>query len=280
MTGNQDTRADPGTIVLIHGLWMTPRSWEHWIDRYRAAGFEVLAPAWPGLEVEVEALRQDPSPLERLDIDQIIDYYRDIIRGMRNPPIIMGHSFGGAFVQVLVDRGLGAAGVAIDSAAVKGIVRTPGSMVKSVLPILKNPANSRKAVPLTPEQFHDAFANCLSEEQSMAVYERYYVPAAGHVVFEAGLANFDPHPATKVNFGNNDRAPLLFIVGGQDQVSPPSLNLDNANRYRKSVAITDVKQYPYRCHYTIGQEGWEEVADYALSWAMEEARAQRALKHA
>ncbi len=280
MAGKQDTGADPGTIVLIHGLWMTPRSWEHWIDRYRAAGFEVLAPVWPGLEGEVESLRHDPTPLERLEVDQIIDYYQAIIRQLPSPPIIMGHSFGGAFVQVLLDRGLGAAGVAIDSASVKGIARMSSSTIKAVLPIVKNPANVRKAVPLTHEQFHESFTNCLTEEESRAVYDRYYIPAAGHVVFEAGLANFAPHAATKVDFGNNNRAPLLFIVGGQDRISPPSLVLDNANHYRKSTAITDVRQYPYRCHYTLGQEGWEEVADYALSWAVQEARARRALRHA
>jgi pimeloyl-ACP methyl ester carboxylesterase len=280
MTANQDNGADPRTIVLIHGLWMTPRSWEHWIDRYQRAGYEVVAPAWPGLEGEVEALREDPSPLARLDIEEIIAHYHGIIETMRRPPIIMGHSFGGTFVQVLLDRGLGAAGVAIDPGAVKGIARMPLSAIKSALPVLRNPANARRAVPLTPEQFHDSFTNCLSEEDSMAVYDRYYVPAAGHVVFQAGLANFDPHPGTKVEFGRTDRAPLLFISGTHDRVSPPSLVLDNANHYRKSVAITDVKEFPGRCHFIIGQPGWEEVADYALDWSVREARKERELKRA
>jgi pimeloyl-ACP methyl ester carboxylesterase len=280
MTANQDTKADPRTIVLIHGLWMTPRCWEHWVDRYRAAGYEVLAPAWPGLEVEVEALRQNPAPLERLNTADIINHYHGIIEQMRQPPIIMGHSFGGSFAQVLINRGLGAAGVAIDSATVKGIARMPISMIKSALPVLRNPTNSHKAVPLTAEQFRQTFANTLSEEESNAAYDRYYVPAAGRVVFQSGLANFEANPAIEVNFGRNDRAPLLFIVGGQDRISPPQLNLDNANHYRKSVAVTDVKEFPDRCHYTLGQSGWEEVADYALTWAKQEASAQHALKNA
>jgi pimeloyl-ACP methyl ester carboxylesterase len=280
MTGNQETRTVPSTIVLIHGLWMTPRSWEHWVDRYRAAGFQVLAPAWPGMEAEVEELNRDPSPIERLKIAEIIDHYQGVIRGLDRPPIIMGHSFGGAFVQVLLDRGLGAAGVAIDSAAVKGVLRTPPSTLKSAFPVLKNPANARRAVPLTPEQFHYTFTNTLSEQESMAAYRRYHVPAAGHVLFEAGLANFTPHPATKVDFGNNDRAPLLFIIGGEDHISPPSLNLDNANHYRKSTAITDVKQFPGRSHYTLGQPGWEEVADFALNWAKEQTQPEPVLRQA
>ncbi|GAA5184708.1 alpha/beta fold hydrolase [Rugosimonospora acidiphila] len=280
MAGNRDTGDDPGTIVLIHGLWLTPRSWEHWVDRYRAAGFEVLAPAWPGLDVEVEALREDSSPLERLDIPQIVDHYHGIIEPMRRPPIIMGHGIGGTFTQILLDHGLGAAGVAIDSASVFGVLRQPMAMLKSVAAVLRNPVNTQRAVSMTAQEFHQTVANALPEQESMAAYQRYYVPAAGRIVFEADLANFDPRRHTKVNFGRSDRAPLLFIVGDEDRVSPPQLNFDNANHYRKSTAVTDVKEYPGRCHFTLGQQGWEDVADYALNWSLEEARAQHALKNA
>src|SRR5213080_2465436 len=126
----------PDTIVLIHALWMTPRSWEHWKERYEGEGYKVLAPAWPGMEVEVEALNADPTPLETLKVDAIVDHYEGIIRGLDSPPIIMGHSFGGAFTQILLDRGVGAAGVGIDAAAVKGITKLPLSSIKSGLPVL------------------------------------------------------------------------------------------------------------------------------------------------
>jgi pimeloyl-ACP methyl ester carboxylesterase len=267
MTINPDRPAGSGTIVLIHGLWMTPLSWEKWIDRYTAAGFRVLAPAWPGMEGGVEALRRDPSPIEGLGGEQVIDHYAGIIGELPSPPIIMGHSFGGAFVQVLLDRGLGAVGVAIDSAPVKGVLGTPLSTIKSNFPVLRNPANIHKAVPLTPEQFHYAFTNVLTADESLAVYNRYHVPAPGRIVFQGGLANFAPHSPTKVDFRKDDRAPLLFIAGGADHIIPPSINRSNAHHYRHSAAITAYREFPGRCHFTLGQPGWEEVADYALGWA-------------
>ncbi len=145
------------TIVLIHGLWMTPLSWEHWIDRYNERGYTVLAPAWPGMDSDIEQLRADPSTIENLGIEEIVDHYDAIIRELGAPPIIMGHSFGGAFTEILLDRGLGAAGVAIDAAAVKGITKLPFAQLKSAFPVLKNPANNHHAVMLTFDEFHYAF---------------------------------------------------------------------------------------------------------------------------
>jgi pimeloyl-ACP methyl ester carboxylesterase len=260
------------TIVLIHGLWMTPRSWEGWVDRYATAGHQVLAPAWPGMEGEVEQLNQDPSPIAALTIDKVLDHYEQIIKSLDEPPIIMGHSFGGTFTQVLLDRGLGSAGVAIDSAQVKGVMKLPLATLRSTFPVLGNPANRHRAVPLTPDQFHYAFTNSLTEEESLKVYQRYHVPAAGHILFEGALANFNPHAATKVHFDNSDRAPLLFISGGQDHVIPASINAENVRRYQKSGAITEHEIYPDRTHYTLGQDGWEAVADKALTWALTHAR--------
>ena len=262
----------PNTIVLIHGLWMTPRSWEHWVDRYRRAGFQVLAPAWPGMEDDVEELRRDSAPIAELTAARIADHYQRITRGLDRPPIIMGHCFGGAFTQMLVDRGLGAAGVGIDSAAVKGVLRLPLSTLRSSLPVLRNPANRHRAVPLSLDEFHYAFTNTMSREESEQVYHRYHVPAAGHVLFEAALANLSPRAAIRVDFANDRRAPLLLIAGGADHVVPPSVSRANAGRYRKSRAVTGYKEFPGRPHYTVGQAGWEEVADYALSWAVDAAK--------
>ncbi len=263
--------ATPNYIVLIHGLWMTPLSWEHWIDRYEARGFRVLAPAWPGMAWDTDELRRDPSGIKYLGIQEIVDHYDAIIRGLDRPPIIMGHSFGGAFTQILLDRGLGAAGVAIDSAAVKGVLTLPWSTLKSVFPVLKNPANYRKAVALSFEEFRYAFTNTLSEEESHAAYERYAVPGPGRVLFQAALANFNSRATTSVDFHNDDRAPLLFIAGGKDHVSPAAINEENARHYHKSEAVTVYEEFPLRSHFTLGEEGWEQVADYALSWAVENA---------
>jgi alpha-beta hydrolase superfamily lysophospholipase len=269
MSSTPADRSAADTIVLIHGLWMTPRSWENWVDHYSKAGFRVLAPAWPGLDGEVEQLRRDPSPIARLTATRIVDHYERIIRDLDRPPIIMGHSFGGAFTQMLVDRGFGAAGVAIDSTPVKGVLRLPFSTLRVSFPILRRLANRRQAVPLTAEQFHYAFTNTMSKSESDRIYGRYHVPGAGGVLFEAALANFNPRAAIRVNFANSDRAPLLLVAGGADHVAPLSVTKQNAGRYRRSRAITGYREFPGRAHFILGQPGWQEVADYALEWAVE-----------
>jgi pimeloyl-ACP methyl ester carboxylesterase len=176
---NTPTPAAPDTIVLIHGLWVTPRSWEKWVERYEGRGYRVLAPAYPGFEVEVEALNEDPSPIEALTIPAVVEHLEGIVGELDRAPIIMGHSAGGLFTQILLDHGYGAAGVAIDSAPAEGVRVTPVSQIRSLFPILKNPANRHRAVGFTPEQFHYAFTTTLSREESDKVYQHYHIPSAG-----------------------------------------------------------------------------------------------------
>ncbi len=259
----------PDTIVLVHGLWMTPRSWEGWVRHYEKKGFKVLAPAWPGLEIEVEALRADPAPIEALSTEVVAHHLESLIRRQDAPPIIMGHSFGGALTQILLDRGLGAVGVAINSVPVKGVLRLPLSTIKSIWPVLKNPANRHKAVPLTPEQFHYAFTNTMSEAESLQVYERFHIPCPGRMAFEGSTANFNPHAATRVDFDKEDRAPLLFIGGGADNIMPAKLNRWNFEHYKTGVVA--FHEFVDRDHFTCGASGWEKVADYALDWALSPA---------
>ena len=263
------------TIVLVHGLWMTPRSWEHWVDHYERLGYKVLTPAYPGLEVEVEALRADPSPIASVTVPATIRHLEGIIGGLKDRPIIMGHSFGGALTQILLDHGFGAAGVAIDSVPTEGVLTVPLSQIKASFPVLDNPANRHKAVPFTPEQFHYAFTNTLTDEESAKVYERYHVAAPGRWLWNGILANFTPgHQDTWVDYANENRAPLLFIAGGSDHIVPPAVNKSNAGKYH-SRAITDYKEFAGRSHYTVGQDGWQEVADYAIEWAVRNASAAR-----
>jgi alpha-beta hydrolase superfamily lysophospholipase len=251
---------------------MTPRSWENWVEHYSKRGFNVLTPAYPGFEVEVEALRADPTPIEKVTVPQTVEHLEQIVGALDRPPILMGHSFGGVLVQILLDHGYGAAGVAIDSVPAEGIKVVPPSQIRASFPVLRNPANRHRAVPFTSKQFHYAFTNTLSEEESNAAYERYHIPAPGGWVWGGVLANFTPGDQdTYVNFENDDRAPLLFIAGGDDNIMPPSVNESNAKHYRRSKATTDYHEFEGRSHFTVGQPGWEEVADYALNWALDHA---------
>jgi pimeloyl-ACP methyl ester carboxylesterase len=267
------TNTSPDTIVLIHGLWVTPRSWEHWVERYTERGYTVIAPAYPGLEVEVEALNADPSPIEALTVPAVIESYERVIRELDQPPIIMGHSFGGLIVQIILDHGLGAVGVAIDSGAPEGVRTLPLVQAKAGFPVLKNPANRHRAVGFTPKEFHYGFTNTLTEVESDKVYEHLHIPGPGSFVWDGVLANFTPgHHDAYVNFKNNDRAPLLLIGGSEDHLQPLALNEANFKHYKHSTAVTELKAFSGRAHYTLGQDGWEEVADYALDWAKEHAR--------
>jgi pimeloyl-ACP methyl ester carboxylesterase len=248
---------------------MTPRSWEHWKERYERRGYQVLTPAYPGLEVEVEALREDPSPIANLTVTDTLAHLESVIRGLGRPPLIMGHSYGGLLTQLLLDRGVGAAGVAIDSAPPEGIRKVPPAQLKALFPAFENPANRHRAVGFTPKQFHYAFTNTLTEEESAEVYERYYIAAPGRFVWDGFLSNVKPgHQDTWVNFKNDERAPLLLIAGGVDHVMPAAVNRSNFEHY-KSAAHTDYKEFEGRSHFTVGQPGWEQVADYALNWANE-----------
>ena len=269
---------EPKSIVLIHGLWMTALSWESWVNRYTDKGFRVIAKSWPGMDIDINELRRDPAAIATLGVTDVVDHYEKIIRELEQPPIIIGHSFGGLMTQILLDRGLGVAGVAIAPAPVKGIIFLPFSTLKVSFPALANPANNHRAVPLTPEQFHYAFMNNLSEEESLKVYNRYAVPGPDHVLFQGAFANFNPHAATAVNFENSERAPLLLISGGKDRVSPASVVEANFKLYHQSSAITEYKEFPERMHYTLGQAGWEEVADYALGWALDHAASEPAVR--
>jgi pimeloyl-ACP methyl ester carboxylesterase len=263
--------AIPDTIVLIHGFWVTPRSWEEWKAYYEAKGYRVLTPAYPGFEVEVEALNADPTPIERVTVPAIMERLEGIVGALESPPIIIGHSAGGVFTQILLDHGFGAAGVAIDSAPTEGVKRVPLSQVRASFPVLKNPANRHKAVGLTFEQWNYAFTNGFPEDEARRLYERYHIPASGEVFWGSALANIHPgRDETWVNYDNDGRAPLLFISGSADHLMPPSIQRSNAKHWNDNV-ITEVKEFEGP-HLLPAWPGWEKVADYALDWALEHAR--------
>jgi pimeloyl-ACP methyl ester carboxylesterase len=265
-------QTSPDTVVLVHGLWVTPRSWEEWVTHYEAQGMKVLTPAYPGFEIEVEALRENPDVIANLSVNDTVDHLAKVIESVETPPVIIGHSFGGTLTQMLLARGLGSAGVVIDSAPTEGVRVQPLSQARSLFPALKNPANRHKAVGFTPEEFHYAFTNTLSAEDSKQVWDRYAIAAPGRWVWDYGvIANFKPgHQDTWVDY-TADRAPLLFIAGGSDHIMPPAVNKSNAKHYKKSPALTEYFEFEGRSHWTCGEPGWEKVADHALNWALEHA---------
>lgn len=231
-----------------------------------------MAPAYPGFEVEVEALRDDPTPIVDLRVPEIIAHLEEVIAGLGTEPVIMGHSAGGAFTQILLDRGHGVAGVAINSAPTEGVPVVPFSQVKATFPALKNPANHHRAVGFTFEQWNYAFTNTFPEDAARAAYERYHVPASGRILWDSALANLLPgHQDTWVDYHNEARAPLLFLSGAEDRLMPPSVQRSNAKHYKAAAPVTEVREYEGKAHLMPAQEGWEQVADEALEWALAHA---------
>jgi alpha-beta hydrolase superfamily lysophospholipase len=254
------------TIVLIPGLWMTALCWERWVKHYSGKGYSVVARNWPGMEGDIEQLRHHSRSLASLGITKVVDHYEQIIRELETPPLIIGIGFGGLATQILLDRGWGAAGVAIASSPIKGILRRP--TISMVGAILGDALKDRKVTSLTAPQFHRRYANTLSESESRAAFERYVVPGPTRMLLQTAFANFIPQAATSVNFHNNTRAPLLLVAAGEDRITPPSLVKANFDLYRQSKAETDYKEFPAKSHFMIGEKGWDKLADYVLGWAL------------
>jgi pimeloyl-ACP methyl ester carboxylesterase len=254
------------TVVFIHGGWVTPACWDPFKSYFEANGYRCLAPAWPGKDRPVEAIRADPSKLAGLGIAGIVDHYERIIREFDEPPILIGHSFGGLFVQLLIDRGLGAAGIAIDSAPPKGIFAFAPTTLLSLGRILAIPFGWRKVVRWTYAEYRFAFVHTMAPGDQRRIWDAQIIPDSGRPFFEAGYSFLDPHSPARVDFANPDRAPLLFIAGESDRAMAPSTVRRMYRAHQASPARTDLRSFPGRTHWIIAQEGWEEVADSCLDW--------------
>ena len=253
-------------LMLIHGAWLSSRSWENYFDYFGKRGFAVSAPEWPRKHGDVEEVRQTADDSAGLGVQEIIDHYATLIGELDRPPVLLGHSYGGLFVELLLDRGLGRAGVAMSPAPPKGILVLPFSTLKSAAPALAHPSKWHGVVPLTLEEFTYAFVNTFSPEDAAAAYERYAVPETGQIFYEAGFANFHLHPPTEVHFKSADRAPLLIVGAGEDHTVPASLSKAAYKRYEKSAAKTDYLEFEGRPHLHMAASDWQEVAEAIDSW--------------
>jgi alpha-beta hydrolase superfamily lysophospholipase len=252
--------------VFIHGLWLHASSWAPWLDLFRDAGYEPVAPGWPNEPATVEEARQNPDLVANLSIDEVTDHYAKIIAALAAPPVIVGHSFGGLITEKLLGQGVGAAGVAIDPAQIKGVLPLPLAQLRAGLPALGNPANLHKAVSLTRKEFRFGFGNALTEQESDELYEKWTIPSPARPLFQAAAANFVMHSQAKVDTGNDTRGPLLLISGTADHTVPDVVTRSTFKQYRDSTAVTELRQFEGRGHSLTVDSGWREVADAVLAW--------------
>jgi non-heme chloroperoxidase len=253
-------------VVFVHGLWLLPSSWDPWIKHFETAGYSALSPGWPDDPDTVVEAKAHPEAFARKSVGQIADHFEAVIRKIDRKPAVIGHSFGGLLTQILAGRGLSAASVAIDPAPFRGVLPLPISALRSASPVLRNPANRHRAVPLTYEQFHYGFANALDEEEAKSLYEKYAVPGSGEPIFQAAAANLNPWTEAKVDTKNPKRGPLLIISGELDHTVPPAIAKASYKREKRNPGVSEIVEMKGRGHSLTIDGGWREVADTALKF--------------
>ena len=253
-------------VVFIHGLWLLPSSWDRWASLFEEAGYTTLKPGWPDDPETVAEAKAHPEVFAHKTVGQVADHYSAVIGQLKKKPAVIGHSFGGLLAQIVAGRGLSAATVAIDPAPFRGVLPLPLSALKSASPVLGNPANINRAVPLTYEQFRYAFANAVSEDEAKELYESFAVPASGKPLFQAATANLNPWTEAKVDTTNADRGPLLFISGEKDNTVPWAITNASYKRQKRNQGATEIVEMPNRGHALVIDSGWREVADKALAF--------------
>jgi non-heme chloroperoxidase len=253
-------------VVFIHGLWLLPNSWDRWAGLFEEAGYAALTPGWPDDPDTVEEAKAHPEVFAGKSVGQVADHYDAIIRRLDRKPAIIGHSFGGLLTQIIAGRGLSAVSVAIDPAPFRGVLPLPISALKSASPVLRNPANRNRAVPLTFDQFRFAFANVVAEGEAKELYDTYSVPTAGKPLFQAAAANLNPWTEVKVDTDNPDRGPLLIISGEKDNTVPWSIANASYGQQKDNPGVTEIVEIPNRGHSLTIDNGWREVANKALDF--------------
>jgi non-heme chloroperoxidase len=254
-------------VVFIHGLWLLPSSWDRWAAVFEAAGLTALTPGWPDDPETVQEANAKPEVFAGKSVGDVADHYCDVIDRLNAKPAVIGHSFGGLLTQIIAGRGRAAVSVAIDPAPFRGVLPLPISALRAGKPVLGNPANRHRAVPLTYEQFRYWFANAVSEEEAKELYDTYAVPAPGEPLFQAAAANLNPWTEAKVGSKNPERGPLLIISGEKDHTVPWAIaNASFKKQQRNEESVTEIVEIPGRGHALTIDSGWREVADTALGF--------------
>jgi non-heme chloroperoxidase len=253
-------------VVFVHGLWLLPNSWDRWAECFEQAGYVALTPGWPDDPDTVEEAKANPDILARKSIGEIADHFEEIIRKLDKKPVVMGHSFGGLLTQILAGRGLAAVSVSISPAPFRGVLPLPLSTLRSSSPVLGNPANRHRAVPLTYDQFRYSFANAVDEDTAKELYENYSVPGAGQPLFQSAAANLNPWTEAKVDSKNPDRGPMLIIAADSDHTVPTAISKAAYKKQRHNEGVTEYYEFEGRGHALTIDTGWRDVADKALEF--------------
>jgi len=253
-------------VVFIHGLWLLPSSWDRWAEVFEAAGYAPLTPGWPDDPETVAEAKAHPEVFAHKTVGQVADHYADVVGQLKKKPVVIGHSFGGLLTQILAGRGLAKASVAIDPAPFRGVLPLPVSALRSARPVLSNPANWNRAIPLTYEQFRYGFANAVGEDEAKQLYDEFAVPAPGAPLFQAATANFNPWTEVKVDSKSKKRGPLLIISGEKDHTVPWAIANASFKKQKRNENVTEIIEIKDRGHALTIDSGWREVADTALAF--------------
>jgi pimeloyl-ACP methyl ester carboxylesterase len=253
-------------VVFIHGLWLLASSWDRWAAHFEAAGYAAVSPGWPDDPETVDDAARHPQVFAGKGIREVADHYEEIIRALDVKPAVVGHSFGGLLTEILAGRGLAAVSVAISPAPHRGVLPLPVSALRAASPVLHNPLNRNRAVPLTYEQFRYSFANAVDDREAQALFDEFAVPAPGEPLFQAAVANFNPWTEAKVDTENPDRGPLLIISGERDHTVPHAVAHASFKQQQKNAGVTEFEEIAGRGHSLTIDAGWREVADTALAF--------------
>ena len=253
-------------VVFIHGLWLHATGWTNWLELFESAGYEPVAPGYPGDGASVQETRSHPERLAGLGIDDLTAAYTKVIAALPAKPIVIGHSLGGLIAQKLLAQGTAVAAVAVNPGQIKGVLRVPLVQLRSGSAALSRPGNRRRAISLTAKQFRFGFGNALSATESQDLFDRWAIPGPGRPAFEVATSNLRRTSPAAVDTRLDDRGPLLFIAGGADHIAPAAVVKAARDLYATSRATADYHEFPGRGHTMVLDHGWRDVAEYSLDW--------------